>query len=260
MRRKVYLVGAAVAVIAASLVIHSFSDEEAFDGPACTATANEIKVGLDLEQATHATTIVAVGKKLGVPDHGVTIALATAYQESDIRNIEYGDRDSLGLFQQRPSQGWGTEKQILSPRYAATSFYTRLIKVAGWNDMSVTDAAQAVQRSAAPTAYAQWESQARVIAQALTGQVAAGFACRVPVHTSEFASSLVAKDLTSELGSNDVGKEVSNARGHIVASWLIGHAQQYGVRTVDFAGKRWTNETGEWRDYGNRRSVVEVNA
>src|SRR3954451_16147892 len=120
-------------------------------------------------KAANAATIAAVGRRNGLPDHAVTIALATALQESKLRNLTYGDRDSIGLFQQRPSQGWGTPLQLQDPVYAAQAFYGRLTKVRGWQTAEVTAAAQAVQRSGAPYAYADWESEARALARAFTG-------------------------------------------------------------------------------------------
>ena len=84
----------------------------------------------------------------------MTVALAAALQESNLLNLPYGDRDSLGLFQQRPSQGWGTAAQILDPAYAASAFYARLVDVPGWESLPVTQAAQLVQSSADPGAYA----------------------------------------------------------------------------------------------------------
>jgi len=121
---------------------------------------------LDIDQAANSTTIAAVGKRLGLPNHAVTVALAAALQESRLRNLPYGDRDSLGLFQQRPSQGWGTSAEILTPSYAAAAFFRELIRVNGWATLPITVAAQEVQRSGAPTAYAQWEPQARALAMA----------------------------------------------------------------------------------------------
>ena len=85
----------------------------------------------DLEQSGNAALIAAVAVQRGLPARAATIALATAYQESDLRNLEYGDRDSLGLFQQRPSQGWGTREEILDPHYAAGAFYDALVQVDG---------------------------------------------------------------------------------------------------------------------------------
>lgn len=128
--------------------------------------------GLTAEMAANARIIVSVGRSLGVSDYGIVIALATAMQESSMRNINYGDRDSLGLFQQRPSAGWGTPEQLLNATHAARLFYggpsgpnagkTRgLLDIAGWQSMAVTQAAQKVQISAFPNAYAKWESSAR---------------------------------------------------------------------------------------------------
>ncbi|MFJ8888197.1 C40 family peptidase [Streptomyces sp. NPDC102402] len=125
--------------------------------------------GLDLpsEQVPNAQTIVAAGLSLDVPTKGQIIALATAMQESRLRNLGYGDRDSLGLFQQRPSQGWGSAQQIRDPVYASEQFYKHLLKVDGWQQMTVTQAAQAVQKSGLPDAYAQWENLATALQAAI---------------------------------------------------------------------------------------------
>ncbi|WP_328919845.1 NlpC/P60 family protein [Streptomyces sp. NBC_01550] len=125
--------------------------------------------GLDLpaEQVPNAQTIVAAGLSLDVPKKGQIVALATAMQESQLRNLNYGDRDSLGLFQQRPSQGWGSAQQIRDPVYASEQFYKHLLKVDGWQQMTVTQAAQAVQKSGLPDAYAQWENLATVLQDAI---------------------------------------------------------------------------------------------
>jgi cell wall-associated NlpC family hydrolase len=132
--------------------------------------ASAVRVeGLDLpgEQIPNAQTIVATGISLDVPWRGQIIALATALQESRLRNLSFGDRDSLGLFQQRPSQGWGTAEQIHDPVYASEQFYKALLKVHGWQQMTTAQAAQAVQRSGYPDAYAQWEPLATTLQKAL---------------------------------------------------------------------------------------------
>ncbi|NUU08309.1 LysM domain-containing protein [Leifsonia sp. C5G2] len=129
-------------------------------------------VALSDEMRANAQLIVRIGRQQGVPDQGIVIALAAAAQESGLRNVRYGDRDSLGLFQQRPSTGWGTPDQVLDPARATLAFYggagnpnpgrTRgLLDVPGWRSMTVTQAAQAVQLSAFPDAYAKWEASAR---------------------------------------------------------------------------------------------------
>ena len=127
--------------------------------------------GLTAEQVANAAIIVQVGRQLGVSDRGITIALGTAMTESGIRNLDWGDRDSLGLFQQRPSYGWGTAEEVRDPYRAAKAFYggpsdpngwnTRgLLDYPGWESMTFTQAAQAVQNSAYPDAYARWEQPA----------------------------------------------------------------------------------------------------
>jgi cell wall-associated NlpC family hydrolase len=122
--------------------------------------------GLDLDagQLANARIIYAVGAGLGLPGRAEVVALATAMQESGLRNLTYGTSDSLGLFQQRPSQGWGTAAQIMDPVISARSFYQRLAQVVGWESMPVTVAAQAVQRSGFPGAYAQWQPLAARLA------------------------------------------------------------------------------------------------
>ena len=130
-----------------------------------------VVTALSAEMATNARIIIQVGRDLGRPNYGIVIALATAAQESHLRNLDFGDQDSVGLFQQRPSSGWGTVSQIRDPRYAARAFFggpssttpgatKGLLDVPRWQHMSLTDAAQAVQRSAFPEAYAKWEVSA----------------------------------------------------------------------------------------------------
>jgi LysM repeat protein len=128
---------------------------------------------LTAEMRNNAAIIVSVGRRIGVSDYGLIIALAAAMQESGLRNLDHGDRDSLGLFQQRSSTGWGTPQQIMDPVQASLAFFggpsnpnagrTRgLLDIPGWTSMTVTQAAQAVQISAYPNAYAAWEASARV--------------------------------------------------------------------------------------------------
>ncbi|MEQ6903228.1 hypothetical protein [Nocardioides sp. YIM 152588] len=143
----------------------------------CNVEVDAHEVELNREQAENATLIAAIAIERALPARAVSIALATAYQESKLENIEHGDRDSIGLFQQRPSQGWGTEEQILDPVYSTNAFYDALVKVDGYEGMEITDAAQEVQRSAFPRAYADHEQDARALASALTGYSQAAFSC-----------------------------------------------------------------------------------
>jgi cell wall-associated NlpC family hydrolase len=127
----------------------------------CDAAATgDTAATLNDEQRQNAATIIRVAQQKGAPPRAWLVALATAKQESDLINVNYGDRDSLGLFQQRPSQGWGTPAQVLDPVYSTTTFLDHLLQVPGWERLPVTVAAQTVQRSAFPDAYAKWEGLA----------------------------------------------------------------------------------------------------
>ncbi|MEO3927215.1 hypothetical protein ABGB07_25600 [Micromonosporaceae bacterium B7E4] len=138
--------------------------------------------GLTQAQMDNAHTIVQVGVKMDIPRRGLVVAIATAMQESNLYNLASGvlpesldypnqgvgyDHDSVGLFQQRPSSGWGTVADLMRPAYAAEQFYAALLQIPGWQEMSVTGAAQAVQVSAFPDAYAQHEGRAGTVVGAL---------------------------------------------------------------------------------------------
>ena len=247
-RRTVALSSAALLALVAGLAaVHLGGHHTAApDGPPCLATAAGQSFGLELDQARAATTIAAVGRREGLPDHAVTIAMATALQESGLHNLDYGDRDSRGLFQQRPSQGWGTAEQVSDPVHAASAFYQRLAQVKGWQTMDVTAAAQAVQRSAAPDAYAKWEPQARVLAQVLTGEVPAGLTCRVTMPRGAQLDPKVGSTMKTELGPGATADSPSAAAGWTAAAWLVGHADQLHVTSVTYAGQRWTAKSSAW--------------
>lgn len=132
------------------------------------ATVAPPSLELDAEQSENARTIIRIGRELGVPERGIAIALGTAMQESWLRNLDWGDRDSQGLFQQRPSTGWGTVEEVRDAERATRAFFggpadpngtrTRgLLDIPGWESLSYADAAQAVQISAYPDRYARWE-------------------------------------------------------------------------------------------------------
>ncbi|MFY1636988.1 hypothetical protein ACN27F_27550 [Solwaraspora sp. WMMB335] len=219
------------------------------------------RVSLDPEQMAHAATIAAIGVRRGLPPQAVVVALATGFQESKLRNLAGGDRDSVGLFQQRPSQGWGTVEQIRDTRYATNAFYTALERVRGWEDMRVTDAAQAVQRSAFPEAYEKWTDESQVLTLALLGAATGAVACTVsgdPAMRGAEALAALADGLRLDWGeletlfpsleSPTVSLPVEQARdGWRYAHWLVSHATDHGVKKVTFADQEWTAEGGDWR-------------
>jgi hypothetical protein len=248
-----------IAAIVAIPIWHALQPKKAAAAVcSTTATATQtaaIAYTLTPTQAANAATIAAVGRREGLPDHAVTIALATALQESKLANLSYGDRDSVGLFQQRPSMGWGTPQQLQDPVYAAHAFYARLTKVHGWQTASVTDAAQAVQRSGAPYAYADWESEARALARALTGEAPAGFTClSIPSSTGVTSVQVLAN---RELGRQVSTTPTSTAAGWADASWLVAHAAQLGLDSVSFHGYTWLRSRGTWAASGAGGSALQ---
>lgn len=132
---------------------------------------------LTAEQSRNAAVIVAASFRADLPEQAAVIALATAWQESGLRNLDYGDRDSLGLFQQRPSYGWGTEKEIMDPWYSSGRFYEELVKFDNWEDRGITEMAQKVQRSGFPEAYRKHETNAIALAGSLRGSRPATLVC-----------------------------------------------------------------------------------
>jgi hypothetical protein len=218
----------------------------------CQASVGGVVVDLSTEQAENATTIVAVGVRRGLPARAASIALATAYQESKLRNLDHGDRDSLGLFQQRPSQGWGTAAQIQDPFYAVNKFYDALVKVDGYQSMRITEAAQEVQRSGFPEAYEDHAADGRALASALTGYSKARFSCVVddPGGASAEATGRdgltpradrVRRDLRKAFGSLPLGGYDAGgvSTGHMKGSaHYEGRAIDVFVRPISAAHKR----------------------
>lgn len=201
-----------------------------FVGDRCFAAVGDREVELDPEQAENAALVAAIGVRRGLPARAVSIALATAYQESDIRNLEGGDRDSIGIFQQRPSQGWGSPAQVGDPVYATNAFYDALVEVEGYEDMPITEAAQEVQRSAFPDAYADHEDDARVLASALTGNSKGAFHC-------ETSDSVDAGD--ARLGGNGLTPRAEAVRREAVAVFgelSLGGFAPGGVRSGHMEG------------------------
>lgn len=233
----------------------------------CVATAGGVTASLDPEQAGNAAIITAVAVARGLPARAATIGIATAMQESKLRNIDYGDRDSLGLFQQRPSQGWGTADEVMDPVYAANAFYDVLIKIEGYETAAITDAAQQVQRSAFPSAYAQHEAEARVLASALSGYSTAAFTCDLRPGTGALPTQPGAGGFTPaaasvvEAARRETGREPSGPVGRAgntiryeltgdeasrlswgLAHWAVARAQALDVVEVRNGDLHWRRD------------------
>ena len=282
MRRKPIVVVALLAVVGALgvvVAVNSVGGRIKLPqlGPECVVRADG-EVALDLVQMANAATITAVGLRREMPERAVVIALATAFQESKLENLDTGDRDSVGLFQQRPSQGWGTPEKIQDPRYAAGKFYAALKKVKGWQDMRVTDAAQKVQRSAYPNAYEKWADESAVLAKALTGRATGAVECTVrgePTLRGATAAAALAEGMRLDWGKGLNTIEATQTGGLTVAvkdvnagwryaHWLVSHASGTGVQRVRFADREWSAPDGKWQPVtgtsgaGNNTVVAEV--
>lgn len=217
----------------------------------CTAAGGG-SAELATDQAANAGLITAVAVRRGLPARAASIALATAMQESKIRNISHGDQagpDSRGLFQQRPSQGWGTTEQVMDPYHASNAFYDALVKVPGYQTLDITDAAQRVQRSAYPDAYAQHEVMARAFASSLTGQTAAGLDCSLRAPEEAGDPAVVQERLAAAFGGDPASLDgstlVLNAEGPrawAVAQWAVANAKALSIIDVHTDGRGWTRQ------------------
>ena len=262
---------AAVALLAVAVVAVVAALNRSDLGPPvaerCVADVDGTAWSLEPDQAQNAALIAATGIQRGLPARAVTIALATALQESRLVNVDYGDRDSLGLFQQRPSQGWGTVEQVQDPVYSTGKFYDGLVTVDGYENLPITEAAQAVQRSGFPDAYAQHEGRARAWASALSGWSPATLTCRLhapdtAAATSDAVVARVQRDLgalpvvvtpvpdggaTIDVDTTAFGGEADRARlDWAVAQWAVSIAQPTQLTGVEVADRAWVRADGTW--------------
>ena len=278
------LIGLVVVLVVAGLLagvgiwlLHKLGGISLFSQADCVAVSADQSYTYDLEQMQNASTIAAVGVKLGVPTFGIEVAEATALQESKLYNVTGGDRDSLGLFQQRPSEGWGTAAQIMDTTYSTTAFYNALMKVSNWQNLPLTVAAQDVQHSAYPDAYAAHADEAGVLAAVFTGTAGDGLTCTLdgPTFSPQATDSsglttqgeAVVADAEKQWGTASV-EDASGGlrsfalalpdslsgtaqaqRGWAYANWAVSKAEALGITQVGYDGKTWSasNSPGAWQ-------------
>lgn len=236
--------------------------------PGCQAGTGTNVIPLDFAQAADAATIAAVATRDHLPARALTVAYATAFQEDKLENPSSGDRDSVGIFQQRPSQGWGSAAQLQDPAYAAQAFFGALVKVPNYTTIPVSEAAQAVQRSADGSAYEQYAQTGAQLAAAFTTTPHAVTCWYSP--TAQAADQNVslklnlhgaAKELDSVFGAPGQGGALTGitrirsgsadlitaapGAGWTVANWLVAHASSYGITRVSYAGYQWKAQLSE---------------
>ena len=267
--RRAAVIGTALVLllaVACYLIYHSFQkvSPPVALAPGCLAGTGPQAVSLDVDQAGIAATIAGVAARRKMPRQAVTIAYAAALQETQLQNLDYGDRDSVGVFQQRPSQGWGTTREIENPVYATTRFFAALVKVHDYTRMPVANAAQAVQHSADGAAYGQWAIVAAQLAGYFTGSSPHGVSCWYqPPPKADLAGAV--RGLTQTFGAQGrravvaritTDRSVSREDGSVavvpaerdaawtVAGWLVANAQAYGISEVRYAGYEWKAADG----------------
>lgn len=205
------------------------------------------------EQAANAAIIVGASYRADLPERAAIVALATAWQESGLRNLDYGDRDSVGLFQQRPSYGWGTEAEIMDPWYASAAFYAELVKFPDWESVDINDMAQEVQRSGFPEAYRKHEAKAIALAGALRGTRPATLACfdrsEDPGNTEAFTAFL---DVVPGVEMTQDGNMVTLTSADDTSLWAatqlaLAHTRAGGIEAATVGDKAWKqNKEAKW--------------
>ena len=207
-------------------------------------------------QAAIAATIAGVASRRDLPARAVAIAYATALQESKLANLHYGDLDSVGVFQQRPSQGWGTTRQLENPVYATGRFFDALVAVPNYQRLPIYVAAQDVQHSADGEAYDQYAAAGTAMATAFTGADPHAVWCSYADPAAKPSLPAAGQAMTSAFGlaahAVGAGKVMSvpagsDGQGWAVAAWLVSNAATYGITTVQYQGFQWLGFTGPGR-------------
>ncbi|GAA4897016.1 hypothetical protein GCM10025789_13590 [Tessaracoccus lubricantis] len=234
----------------------------------CHVATSGGSLTLSPAQARNASVIVAASVELGLPEQAAVIALATAYQESGLRNLDYGDRDSLGLFQQRPSYGWGTEEQIMDPWYSSARFYEELVKFTNWETTDVNDIAQKVQRSGHPEAYRKHEENSRAVAGALRGSVPASLGCVSfePDSSPDRAGLLrvlqaFGPQLTVEESDGGLSiKAADETTAWAAAQHVVANSYDAALVRVQLADREWKSDSQQWSTLRNPGEELTITA
>lgn len=269
--RRLLVLGLVLALIAGGIytAVALIQRSETLIAEKCTSTVGSREADLATDQAANAALITAVAVRRGLPPRAASIALATAMQESKLRNIGHGDQagpDSRGLFQQRPSQGWGTEEQVMDPYYSSGAFYDALVKIPGYESLEITAAAQQVQRSAYPQAYAQHEDMGRAFASALTGESAGALDCTLKSPEGAGDVQAVLDGLNAAFGNipattdgATIVLEASGSQAWAVAQWAVANAKSLSLTEVGVEGRSWdrTSRNG-WQPSEVQSGLVTV--
>jgi len=231
--------------------------------PGCQAGTGNNAIALDFGQAADAATVAGVAVREHLPAEALTVAYATAFQETKLENLTYGDRDSVGIFQQRPSEGWGTTAELEDPAYASRAFFGALVQVPHYATLPVYEAAQAVQKSADGYAYEQYAQTGALLAADYTArphEVTCWYSPATQAADDNVSPKLNLpgavkglEDTFGEPGRHEVVTSITRPRSDgsltvsapagsswSVANWLVTNASSYGITQVRYAGYQWT--------------------
>lgn len=259
-------------VVVAVVLGGLFAIRSLWDTAKDTFTADTCRFGeyeVDPDQASTAATMIGAvtSYKTSLPVRAQVLVLAAGFQESKLRNIPagQGDRDSVGVLQQRPSQGWGSAASLSNVRTATTKFLDALVKVDGWQTMPPEDAIQKVQISIDGSLYAQHVAEATAMAAALSGRTPAGVSCEFDKPDQVAAARTVAEQVGAELGidtpvaAGPRTVRVPGARWQ-TAAWFVSNADRLGIDRVDYDGRRWTRADGWGKGSASAAAVTATMA
>jgi hypothetical protein len=247
-RSGVALVVVAVVVAAAAFGLRQLwnSAQNHLQSNGCDVTTYSV----DNNQAAVAATMVSVVITRSLPERAAVLTLAAALQESNLRNLAGGDSDSVGVLQQRPSQGWGTPAQLNDLHYATGKFLDALVKIPNWQTEPLAEVIQAVQISADGTLYAQHEPLAQGLSDALTGVTPAGLNCTFAKPTGSDTATAVSAALIADLPVKSptvTGNTITVPQASwTTAAWFVAQASDLGITSVSYAGQKWQPKKG-WK-------------
>lgn len=262
MRRRALVTAAIATVVVVGAVVGVRALWSSLTGTSATGCRFG-QYATDTGQASTAATMVGVVITRGLPERAAVLVLAAGLQESKLRNIPdgQGDRDSIGVLQQRPSQGWGKPAQLADVRYATGAFLDKLVKVRAWQTRPLATVVQAVQISADGSAYAPHEPEATAIADALSGHTPRALTCSFAKPAAPNSVAALAARLALELPVNPPtvsGPDISvTGAGWATAAWLVANADRGGLTRVSYNGWRWTPGHG-WRAQKDATATMVV--
>jgi hypothetical protein len=261
-RRTLIAALVALTVLAAA----AFGLYELWQAAQSHSTAQECRFGdyaVEPDQASVAASMVGVVINRDLPERAAVLTLAAGLQESRLTNLPAGDgdRDSVGVLQQRPSQGWGTAAQLSDIHYATGKFLDALVKINGWQTMPLADAIQKVQISVNGRYYARHEGEAQALSDALTGKTPGGISCtfQPPAQAAPVATvaAALAKDLPVDAPRAIESTVNVPGASWTTAAWFVANADRFGIESVAYSGREWTRAHG-WRDDKNAPSTAVV--